>query len=419
MKLRIFYRLIVFSIFLLQLVITPFFSYIVYNENNTDILAFNYFMSVPMYDYYIIVIPSLVAFYFGLFYKFSFTKKNITKIDLYKTLQSLKSSKKNFKIGFFVFLFNCFAFVLSEFNIFFHVNISARILDSSFLICLFYFLFSKHVFRRPFIFITYSFFVYKSVQTGMFGTLFFTTVLIGLFYINFKNFSLKKMVLSSVLVLFLLISFQYIKSEYRDATFDGVNKTGDMSLYFKLILNSISNPSLLFNEQSFFFLNIRFNQGHYLSKVFEHVPQYEDYTYGSNVVTGIAAAFVPRILWKDKPFSGGKEEIVKYANVDYDGTTSINISPIGEAYVVYGFISSISIMFFYGLFINFVWSKFEYYSITKSNILLWLPIFILPMFQASEENISTLVNYFIKFIFMFYLLYLVLPKYFFNQKPSY
>jgi len=416
MRLRFIYRIIIFLICILQLVIGPFLSYVLFNENNTDVLAFNYFMSVPMFDYYLIVIPSLIAFYFGLFYKFNFIKHNLPKIDLYKTLQYLKSSKKNFKVGLLIFVFNCFAFTLSELNIFFHVNISSRILDSSILVGLFYFLYSKNIFRKPFICITYLFFLFKSIQTGMFGTLFFTTFLIGMFYINFRNFSLRKFFFNSILAIFLFVSFQSIKSEYREATFDGTNKNSNISLYFELLANNFTNPELLFNKQTLFFLNIRLNQGHFLSKVFEHVPQYEDYTYGSNVVTGIAAAFVPRILWKDKPLSGGKDEIVKYANVEHDGQTSINISPIGEAYVVYGFISSILLMYLFGLFINFVWSKFEYHSVSKPNLLLWLPVFILPMFQAPEENISTLLNYLIKFLFIFYILYLILPKYFFYSK---
>ena len=112
MRLRFIYRIIIFLICILQLVIGPFLSYVLFNENNTDVLAFNYFMSVPMFDYYLIVIPSLIAFYFGLFYKFNFIKHNLPKIDLYKTLQYLKSSKKNFKVGLLIFVFNCFAFTL-------------------------------------------------------------------------------------------------------------------------------------------------------------------------------------------------------------------------------------------------------------------------------------------------------------------
>jgi len=416
LKLRILYRRIIFFICVLQLVIAPFLSYSIFNESNNEVIIFNYFMSVSMSKYFLIVIPSLLAFYFGLFYKFNFIRKNIKSINLYKTLQSLKESKSNFQIGLLIFLFNVFCFVLARLEIFFHVNISARILESAFLVSLFYFLYSKNILRIFFIFLNYSFFIFNSIQSGMFGTLFFTTFLILIFYMDIRKISFKKIIFNSILIIILFLSFQVVKSEYREATFDGINKNSNASLYIDLLIENFKNPELIFNEQTLFLINVRLNQGHFLSKVIDHVPKFENYTYGKNILTGFAAAFVPRIIWKNKPKSGGMNEITKFANVDYDGSTSINISPIGEAYVCFGLFSAIGLMYLFGLLINYIWSKFEYKSIYESKILLWLPIFILPIFQAPEENLSSIFNYMIKFAFLFYVCYITLPKIFFNEK---
>ena len=72
-------------------------------------------------------------------------------------------------------------------------------------------------------------------------------------------------------------------------------------------------------------------------------------------------------------------------------------------------------MFLYGLLLNFILSKIENKITKHNNIILWMPIFILPLFQGVEEDISSILNYYVKFMLVFLFIFYSF-KLIFNSK---
>lgn len=408
------FKKIIFLIFILQLVISPALAYTFFNEENLGIDGFDFFMRIDPLQYYSLVLPSLFFFGLGFFKKFRFYR--LKSEDFNKVFNDLRNSHKNYKIAKIFFCFISFCIVVKSLGILFVTGFSSRLLDSLVLTNCFYFLFSKGKFRIHFFILLLLYFINQTISLGMFGNLFFTIVIFLIYYGFANKYGFIKSLQSLILILILLITFQGLKSTYR-AEIDSGNNTlnPNISTFTNLLVEQSSNFNLIFTKESIFFLNLRLNQGLYVSHVMEHVPDFQEYTYGTNLFNGIIAALVPRFIWPNKPKSGGVYNISTYANLDYDGKTSINISPIGEAYIVGGSFIAPIIMFLYGLLLNFILSKIENKITKHNNIILWMPIFILPLFQGVEEDISSILNYYVKFMLVFLFIFYSV-KLIFNSK---
>jgi hypothetical protein len=405
------FKIIILFLFIVQLVFSPALAYTYFSKENLDIPGFDFFMRVEPEKYFLLVIPSLLLFAFGFLRKLSFY--NLKSGDFEKIFFKLKNSEKNYKIAKLLFLIFVSFFMLNRLGILFDSNFSARLLDSLVLVNCFYFIFSKGKYRIILFILLFSYFVFQTISSGMFGNLFFSSFIFLIYYGYSNKFGFRKAFIYSILIFFLFVSFQGLKSTYRAQIDTGGDETNSSaSSFVNLFIDQIANFDLIFSKEAIFLLNIRVNQGLYLSHVMEHIPEFQNYTYGSNLIYGIAGSIVPRAIWPNKPKSGGVHNLTNYANLNHDGKTSINISPIGEAYVAGGFLFTPLIMFLYGLLLNYILSRIEVSSVKYNNFLLWIPIFILPLFQGVEEDISSILNYYIKFLFVFLMVFLIFKNIF-------
>jgi hypothetical protein len=126
----------------------------------------------------------------------------------------------------------------------------------------------------------------------------------------------------------------------------------------------------------------------------DYVPRYRPYAEGKTIYTSLAASFVPRFFWPDKPMSGGKWNMEYFTGFVIEGY-SMNIGPFGEAYGNFGPKGGIYFMFFYGLFFNLALYILFQICKTRPTILLWFPILFLHSIQVETDILMT-VNSLIK-----------------------
>ncbi len=394
-------KIVIVSILSLQLIISPGLSYLFFGEGNLELKGFDFFMRVDPEVYFLNTLPAVIFFALGIFIKLGMSKRLLSNYDKLKI-------EPHTCITFFLVV--TFMHVLNWSGILFVGNLLYSILISITAVLLMYLSFSKFFYSKVLIVITYLYLLIQSSKTGMFGQLFFIVALNFILVFDLKSIKWWKGILLASFFLYFFIVLQNTKQEFRNNMNKGsLNLSSFVASFGKsMTLNSIQSTDQVY--LGLFSLNIRLNQGFFLSHVYDHVPQHEGFTYGSNILEGVSGSFVPRFLWQDKPMSGGKAELKKYAGMELDGDTSANISLVGDAYVVFGFWFTPVIMFFLGLILNYFYYRFLRLTSTYKNLFFWHPLFILPTFQSIEENIMSLTNTYVKMAIILFMIFLIFPK---------
>src|SRR6185437_7936000 len=170
------------------------------------------------------------------------------------------------------------------------------------------------------------------------------------------------------------------------------NTGADPAYFAELITEKTTNPSMLFdNPNKLFFVAVRANQGWLVARTMNHVPSDYPFANGETIWESVAASFVPRVLWPDKPEAGGKANLKRFWGFDINGF-SMNIGPIGEAYASFGERGAIVYMFFYGLFFNFMLTVILRLAEKTPTLILWLPYLFMYSITVEADLLITM-NY--------------------------
>lgn len=235
----------------------------------------------------------------------------------------------------------------------------------------------------------------QAIAGAMFGELVYTLALgVILLLLGKKISNSFKFSIATVGFIFVLL-IQSIKSDYRAIAWQGGSEQSDNTqAFFTLLADRIASPGRFFDWTLMFPTVTRFNQGMIVGKVMVHVPSQEPFAEGETIFTTLAASFVPRLFWPDKPMSGGHENMLRFTGYKIEGY-SMNISPMGEAYANFGVGGGIFFMFFYGLFFSLVILFLLQKIKTRPTIILWFPVVFLNSIQI-ETDILMCVNSLIK-----------------------
>jgi hypothetical protein len=238
------------------------------------------------------------------------------------------------------------------------------------------------------------FILIQALAMAMFGELVFTLALgIILLFLGKRISSFLKFGVTILGFIFLLL-LQSIKVDYRAVAWRGGSEEGNTKVFFSLLVDRIQNPQQFFDWGLMFPTVVRANQGMIVGKVMVHVPATEPFAEGETIFTTLAASFVPRVLWPDKPRAGGHENMLRFTGYKIEGY-SMNISPMGEAYANYGINGGIIFMFFYGLFFSLVILFLLHVIRKRPTLILWFPTIFLNSIQM-ETDILMCVNSLIK-----------------------
>lgn len=344
-------------------------------------------MPVESTVYFSYALPAFVAFYTGISW---FDNRGSVHPSVVYIRAAAKHLQPNPSTCIVLLLIGLLGFVIKT------VAPAAPTLIStmpSYCLCIsaFYAYYSQSAYRFVVIGIVGIVLLANTVWSGMFGELFFWLLLAAIFLAAGMperiTKSLKATVIGSAFAFLLLI--QSIKGEYRYSTwgYSRAERTADTGLMGKLIIDRLTHPEKLLNADHAFLSFVRFNQGIIIGSAMTKVPLHEDYAQG-DVLLSLLYPFVPRLLWAEKPQTGGYENIRRFTNLRQTENTSINLSPLGEGYVNFGY-GGILFSLFYGLLLGSVFWYALHLADHIPSLVLWLPMLYIGCLTMETDLLST------------------------------
>lgn len=253
------------------------------------------------------------------------------------------------------------------------------------------------------------FILITSLNSGMFTIIAYMGLTLFSFLFLGRKTRLWRKLLVFCLGAFFLLILQMAKPVYRQKTWANVYGGNKATLFLSIFVDKLTN----FNVESadiFFPIYYRTNQGFNVALVMSRFPEHHSFDYGSNLAIAVASAFVPRLLWPDKPEAGGKFNMEYYAGIKIVGF-STNVGPLGEAYGSFGK-GGIVFMFLLGLFIRWGYRKVFVLADKLPLLICWVPVLFYQVTYSAETDTLQIMNFLIKSGVFVYILYKFIPDWF-------
>jgi hypothetical protein len=253
----------------------------------------------------------------------------------------------------------------------------------------FYVIYSPRKNKRNVIIFVLTLMLGQTIATGMFGEMVNMLACSVVLILLGRKISFPLKLGIAVAGVFFLLVLQAVKIDYRKRTWH--EDTGADPFYFgQLITEKTTDPSALFdNPNKLFFVAVRANQGWLVARTMYSVPNRFPFANGETIWESVAAAIVPRLLWPDKPESGGKANLKRFWGYNLSGF-SMNIGPMGEAYANFGAFGGIIYMFFYGLFFNVMMSIILKKAERRPSLVLWIPFLFFYAIGVETDLLTTM-----------------------------
>ena len=395
-----FLEIIAFYSFLIWLVMSVV-TYQVFNEYNELSVLWVTYMTIPAEEYFGFVLPAAIMFALGL--KFPLIANNWSMTRYNDNLKQYLSNKSN--LGIYLIAVGFFSNFLVDIAPEALRNIVNNFVYLTY-VGMFYVIYSPFRHKTTVVLFCAGLTIMQSIASGMYGQLVFLSAMSSLILLAGKQIKLVYKLLVVAGGVFLVMFIQSIKTEYREGTWSGLERSADPALFGQLVWERITNPSEIYQPERLFNLSVRANQGNVVSKVMAYVPKFTEHAHGETIFAAIGAALVPRFIWPGKPRAGGADMVCKYLGDCHAASrgVSYNVGPIGEAYINFGRNGGIVFMFFYGLFFNYIFNKALAISKRVPSLILWFPLIFTSLFTM-ENDILSFINTFIKSALFTYVMY--------------
>jgi hypothetical protein len=230
-----------------------------------------------------------------------------------------------------------------------------------------------------------------TIREGMFGDLFFWLTLLLIFFAASRQIPLSPPLKSGavVVVCTLLLLIQSVKGEYRRNTwgYQRGERSSNPALLGDLLIDRLTQPEKIWNLSHLYLSLARFNQGRMVGSAMAKVPTHEAFAKGE-VLLAFLYPFVPRLLWPGKPQTGGYENIRRFTSLPQSQNTSINLSPVGEGYVNFGY-GGIVFSCLYGLLLGGIFQAVFRVAEQVPSAVLWLPVLFIGCLTMETDLLST------------------------------
>lgn len=153
---------------------------------------------------------------------------------------------------------------------------------------------------------------------------------------------------------------------------------------------------------------VRFNQGWIITRVITYVPDATPFAQGDTIKDALVAALVPRIIFPEKVFAGGREKMRQYTGIELSEGTSMNLGLAGEMYANFGYIGGIlacgAYVFAFGLL-------FRWFCSRAARQPLWWGIvpYVFYSIIKAEDDVAFGINWAVKAIIVFGVILVLLP----------
>lgn len=248
-----------------------------------------------------------------------------------------------------------------------------------------YFYFSGHRFRWPLIALCLSSLITVAGASAMFHDLIIWLSVYFFYFLSSRKRSFLEKSLYFSALFAIVIVIQLAKGDYRAKVWNGENAS-----FLESVSNTVLEKGGLSNDQLRESAITRLNQGWIISAVMRHVPDREPFADGETLKTAIEAALLPRFLAPDKKKAGGQVDFRRFTGLGLDDSTSMAISPLGEAYANFGKEGGIVLMMAWGAIFGGLIRVVRHVSLTYPTIILWVPLFVYQAIKAETEFLTVL-----------------------------
>ncbi len=247
----------------------------------------------------------------------------------------------------------------------------------------------------------------SSLGSGMFHDLILWLAILFCYWFAQRRWQLPVKIAVLLMASMALFSIQVIKQEYRLLLLKGENPSA-----IALIRSYLTPGGQAWETSTLSLAITRLNQGWIISAIMKHVPENEPFAEGETVKEAVLASIAPRFLWADKKTAGGRESFRRFTGLQIANSTSMGISPLGEAYANYGVTGGISFMVMFGGFFALFYYGTLRFALKNPSFLFWIPLIFYQAMKA-ETELSVIMNQLTKGSVVafggFYLLQQVLP----------
>ncbi len=249
-----------------------------------------------------------------------------------------------------------------------------------------YFLLSGHQLRYLFAAASCFQLVSSSLGAGMFHDLVLWVSIIFCYWFAQKKRAARFKFLMLGVASIALFTIQVIKQEYREQLRQGQDPS-----IMKLALTYLTPGGRAWETEVLSLVITRLNQGWIISAVMSNVPENEPFAEGETVKEAILGSLVPRFLWEKKATAGGRENFRRFTGLDILDTTSMGISPLGEAYANFGDSAGILFMTMVGVSFAFFYRLMLKFCLNHPTFLFWVPLIFYQAIKT-ETELSVVIN---------------------------
>lgn len=374
--------------------VMPVIFYHNYTKEDHIARIFYKYMPISSDDYFSFVFPGTLAMIIG-------NKLQLVKLQINENSEKYKQRARDFfkgkdKIGFLLIGISLVSSVL-RYILPASIGRVVYLMEHLNFVGVFFIFFSENKRRGLILGGVIGLTLLSSIETGLFGELVFSAALFYILIAIFlKQLSFITKLTICLAAIFLVFLIQNVKTAYRAYSWkEGASTT----YFFQVVGERLMDPSLMFEKDKLFFTAVRMNQGWLVGVTMDRVPRRFPFANGETIGISIASAFIPRILWPDKPEAGGKYNLKRFWGFNLVGY-SMNIGPIGEAYANFGRTGGIIFMFFYGLFFNALLTYLLKWSEKRPSILCWIPFLYFYAVVVETDVLTTFGSIVTSFFFM-------------------
>ncbi|MGB0739040.1 MAG: hypothetical protein ACPGXX_03135 [Planctomycetaceae bacterium] len=135
---------------------------------------------------------------------------------------------------------------------------------------------------------------------------------------------------------------------------------------------------------------VRLNQGWIVSAVMENMPANTDFVGGETFLDAFRSALLPRILDPTKKGADGRINFRSFTGLEIADSTSMAVSPLGEAYANFGAFFGVLCLLINGVFLGFCVRLSVRLCVNHPTFVFWLPLIFYQALKAETESIVVL-----------------------------
>lgn len=214
-----------------------------------------------------------------------------------------------------------------------------------------------------------------ALKYGMFHDFVMWSIFFFIYYVYLKKIGIIKLSISFFVGLFLLLLIQSTKSTYRS----DINRSGNggvVSFYnaFVSSADEIDFNNILVSKELFNSIT-RVNQGWIFSGVIDNMNMHQNFQQFDLVLQYLEAAFLPRILAKDKIRAGNKDVFNRFSGWHINSDTSMGLGVFSDGYIAFGTFGVFFFGFLFGLLFSICFKVVKNWtSVSPITFLFILPI---------------------------------------------